>query len=98
MTIVEIADERPLELLTKAAAAILAPEPGGVARALHPPVASAFPHDGLTVLIRACAETAVDLWASTRLRGELERASWAEAVASVRAGGSARIADLPVAV
>jgi signal transduction histidine kinase/DNA-binding CsgD family transcriptional regulator len=98
MTGVEIAAERPLQLLTEAAAALLAAEPGVVARAVHPAVASAFPHEALAVLIGHCAETPVDLWASSRLRGELERAAWAEAVGSVRAGGSARIADLPVAL
>jgi signal transduction histidine kinase len=98
VTTAEIAPGRPLELLTKVAAAILAAEPGDVARAVNRPVASAFPQDGLAVLIGHCAETPVDLWASARLRGELERAAWAEAVASVRAGGSARIADLPIAV
>jgi signal transduction histidine kinase/DNA-binding CsgD family transcriptional regulator len=89
---------RRLELLTRVAAAILAAEPGDVAGAVHLPLVSAFPHDGLAVLIGQCAETPVDLWASARVRGELERAAWAEPVASVRAGGSARIADLPVAV
>jgi signal transduction histidine kinase/DNA-binding CsgD family transcriptional regulator len=94
----EIAAERPLELLTKAAAAILAAEPGAVARAVHPAVASSFPHEALAVLIGHCAETPVDLWARDRLHGELERASWVEAVASARSGGSARIAGLPVVV
>src|SRR5215218_5000131 len=98
MTTAEIAAGRPLELLTRVAAAILAAEPGDVARAVHPLLASAFPHAGLAVLIGHCAETPVDLWAGARLRGELERAAWAGPVASVRAGGSGRIAGLPVAV
>jgi len=98
MTTAEIGARRPLELLTKAAAAILAAEPGDVARAVHPVLASAFPHDGLAVLIGHCAETPLDLWAGARLRGELERAAWAAPVATVRAGGSARIADRPVTV
>jgi len=98
MTTAEIAAGRPLELLTRVAAAILAAEPGDIARAVHPLLASAFPHVGLAVLIGHCAETPVDLWAGARLRGELERTAWAEPVASVRAGGSRRIAGLPVAV
>src|SRR5215211_4689489 len=98
MTTAEIEAGRSLELLTKVAAAILAAEPGDIARAVHPVLASAFPHDGLAVLIGHCAETPLDLWAGARLRGQLERAAWAEPVASVRAGGSARIADLPIAV
>src|SRR5215218_9481507 len=98
MTTAEPGAGRSLELLTKVAAAILAAEPGDIARAVHPVLASAFPHDGLAVLIGHCAETPLDLWAGARLRGQLERAAWAEPVASVRAGGSARIADLPIAV
>src|SRR5215216_6022019 len=98
MTTAESAVGRSLELLTRVAAAILAAEPGDVARAVHPVLASAFPHDGLAVLIGHCAETPLDLWAGARLRGQLERAAWAEPVASVRAGGSARIAGLPIAV
>src|SRR5215218_705775 len=98
MTTAEIEAGRSLELLTKVAAAILAAEPGDVARAVHPVLASAFPHDGLAVLIGHCAETPLDLWAGARLRGQLERAAWAEPVARVRAGGSARIAGLPIAV
>src|SRR5215218_4065951 len=98
MTTAESAVGRSLELLTRVAAAILAAEPGDVARAVHPVLASAFPHDGLAVLIGHWAETPLDLWAGARLRGQLERAAWAEPVASVRAGGSARIAGLPIAV
>src|SRR5215208_7594759 len=98
MTAAEITAGQPLELLTRAAAAILAAEPGDVARAVHPVLASAFAHDGLAVLIGHCAETPLDLWAGARLRGRLERAAWAEPVADVRACGSARIADLPIAV
>jgi RNA polymerase sigma factor (sigma-70 family) len=80
------------------AAAILAAEPGDVARAVHPLLASTLPHEALAVLIGYCAETPVDLWATARLRGELERTAWAEPVASVGAGGSAHIVDLPLAV
>src|SRR5215216_1550414 len=98
MATAEIEAGRSLELLTKVAAAILAAEPGDVARAVHPVLASALPHDAFAVLIGHCAETPVDLWAGARLRGQVERAAWAEPVASVRAGGSARIADLPIAV
>jgi signal transduction histidine kinase/DNA-binding CsgD family transcriptional regulator len=65
---------------------------------VHPLLASTFPHEALAVLIGHCAETPVDLWASARLRGELERAAWAQPVADVCAGGSARLAGLPVEV
>jgi signal transduction histidine kinase/DNA-binding CsgD family transcriptional regulator len=96
MATAELRAETPLEALTRAAAAILAADPGDVARALHPALVPSFPHDALAVLIGHCAETPVDLWATARLRSELERAAWSEPVGSARSGGEARIADLPV--
>jgi len=89
---------RSLEVLTKTAAAILAAEPGEIARAVHPTLAAAVPHDALAVLIGHCAETPLDLWASGGLRDELRHVAWAEPMASARAGGAARVADLPLAV
>src|SRR5215218_7758047 len=89
---------RSLEVLTKTAAAILAAEPGEIARAVHPTLAAPVPHDALAVLIGHCAETPLDLWASGGLRDELRHVAWAEPMASARAGGAARVADLPLAV
>jgi signal transduction histidine kinase/DNA-binding CsgD family transcriptional regulator len=90
--------ESQLELLTAAAAAIVAAEPGDIARRLRPVLAPVVPHDALAILIGQCPETPLDMWAGARMRPGLERAEWGEAVGRARAGDEVRLLDMPLSL
>lgn len=69
-----------LDQLAQVAAAVVTADPGELARAVHPALAPAAPHEALAVLIGQCPETPLDLWAPERLRSRLERSAWPPAL------------------